>query len=47
VGLKIPGGAVDTLDALDGTQVTVERRSEVRVPALEQGPGFKVANPVE
>jgi uncharacterized protein YlxW (UPF0749 family) len=47
VGLKIPGGAVDTLDALDGTQVTVERRSEVQVPALEQGPGFKVANPVE
>jgi uncharacterized protein YlxW (UPF0749 family) len=47
VGLKIPGGAVDTLDALDGTQVGVERRSEVRVPALEHPPGFKVANPVK
>jgi uncharacterized protein YlxW (UPF0749 family) len=47
VGLKIPGGAVDTLDALEGTHVSVERRSEVRVPALERPPGFKVANPVK
>ncbi|HEX6380886.1 MAG TPA: DUF881 domain-containing protein, partial [Acidimicrobiia bacterium] len=43
VGLKIPGGAVDTLDALDGTKVTVERRSDVRVPALEDPPDFKSA----
>ena len=47
VGLKIPGGAVDTVDALDGTRVSVERRSEVRVPALERPPRFKVANPVK
>jgi uncharacterized protein YlxW (UPF0749 family) len=45
VGLRIPGGAVDTLDAQEGTKVTVERRSEVRVPALEQPPTFKAARP--
>ena len=47
VGLKIPGGAVDTLDALEGTKVGVERRSEVRVPALDRPPAFKVARPQE
>lgn len=47
VGLRIPGGAVDTLDALEDMEVTVERRSEVRVPALERPPSFKVANPVD
>ena len=47
VGLRIPGGAVDTLDALDGTKVGVERRSEVRVPALEHPPAFKAAHPLE
>jgi uncharacterized protein YlxW (UPF0749 family) len=47
VGLRIPGGAVDTLDALDGTKVTVERRSDVRVPALEHPPSFKAARPLE
>jgi uncharacterized protein YlxW (UPF0749 family) len=47
VGLKIPGGAIDTLDALDGTKVTVERRSEVRVPALERPPDFRSARPKE
>jgi uncharacterized protein YlxW (UPF0749 family) len=45
VGLKIPGGAIDTLDALDGTKVGVERRSDVRVPALEHPPDFKSAHP--
>ncbi|HYT39019.1 MAG TPA: DUF881 domain-containing protein, partial [Acidimicrobiia bacterium] len=47
VGLRIPGGAIDTLDALDGTKVSVERRSEVRVPALEHPPTFKAAHPLE
>jgi uncharacterized protein YlxW (UPF0749 family) len=47
VGLRIPGGAVDTLDALDGTKVTVERRSDVRVPALDHPPAFKAAHPLE
>jgi uncharacterized protein YlxW (UPF0749 family) len=45
VGLKIPGGAVDTLDALDGTKVVVERRSDVRVPALDHPPEFTSARP--
>ncbi len=47
VGLKIPGGAIDTLDALDGTKVHVERRSDVRVPALQRPPEFKSARPRE
>ena len=47
VGLRIPGGAVDTLDALDGTKVSVERRSDVRVPALDNPPTFKAAHPLE
>jgi uncharacterized protein YlxW (UPF0749 family) len=47
VGLRIPGGAVDTLDALKGTKITVERRSEVGVPALERPPTFKSARPQE
>jgi len=47
VGLKIPGGAVDTLDALEGTKVGIERRSDVRVPALEHPPAFKAARPLE
>jgi uncharacterized protein YlxW (UPF0749 family) len=45
VGLKIPGGAIDTLDALEGTKVGVERRSDVRVPALEHPPDFRSARP--
>ncbi|MDQ1499555.1 MAG: hypothetical protein QOD57_1025 [Actinomycetota bacterium] len=47
VGLRIPGGAVDTLDALDGTKVGVERRSDLRVPALDHPPAFKAAHPLE
>lgn len=45
VGLRIPGGAVDTLDALEGTRIGVERRSELRVPALEQPRRFVAARP--
>ena len=47
VGLRIPGGAIDTLDALDGTKVGVERRSDLRLPALEHPPTFKAAHPLE
>lgn len=47
VGLRIPGGAVDTLDALAGVRVGVERRGEVSVPALEEPPSFDVADPVK
>lgn len=47
VGLRIPGGAADTLGALQGVTVEVERRGEVLVPALEHPPSFTVATPVE
>lgn len=47
VGLRIPGGAADTLAALGGVAVEVERLSDVLVPALEEPPSFKVATPVE
>jgi uncharacterized protein YlxW (UPF0749 family) len=47
VGLKIPGGAIDTLDAFEDMKVSVERRSDVRVPALERPPTFKAARPRE
>lgn len=44
-GLQIPGGAVDVLSALEGVDVTVERRGEVRLPALESPPVFRFARP--
>jgi uncharacterized protein YlxW (UPF0749 family) len=47
VGLRIPGGAADTLAALAEVSVEVERRSDVLVPALEHPPSFKVATPVD
>lgn len=47
VGLRIPGGAVDTLDAVEGIAIEVDRRSEVAVPALDRSPTFKVAHPIE
>jgi uncharacterized protein YlxW (UPF0749 family) len=46
-GLKIPGGALDTLGALEGLEVTVDRRGEVRAPALDPPPSFKVAHPIQ
>lgn len=47
VGLKIPGGAADTLGALEGVEVGLERRNEVKVPALAHAPSFNVADPVD
>ena len=47
VGLKIPGGAADTLAALDGVSVEVERRSDVLVPALESPRPSKLPTPIE
>lgn len=44
-GLKIPGGAADTLGALAGVEVTIERQGEVRVPALDRPPSFDEARP--
>ena len=46
-GLNIPGGAVDSLSALDRVEVGVVRESDVVVPALDRTPSFRVARPVE
>lgn len=45
-GLEIPGGALDTLHALKGVDVTVQRLPKVDVPALAKAPAFRVARPV-
>lgn len=45
-GLKIPGGAVDTLTALRDVSVVVSRETELRLPALAAAPSFEVARPV-
>ena len=45
-GLKIPGGAVDSLSTIKGVQVDVSRRVEVRLPALARTPEFDAARPV-
>jgi uncharacterized protein YlxW (UPF0749 family) len=46
-GLRIPGGAIDELEALDRVDVAVVRQNDVSVPALARTPAFKVARPVE
>lgn len=45
-GLKIPGGAVDTVSALRGAAVDVARQARVDVPALAAPPSFRVGHPV-
>ena len=45
-GLKIPGGAVDTLSALRDVSVVVSRESSLVLPALVETPSFDVARPV-
>ena len=45
-GLKIPGGVLDTLDALRGVRAEVQRSAKLDVPALARAPSFKVARPV-
>lgn len=45
-GLKIPGGALDTLAALRGVSSDVQRETALVIPALAKAPGFKVAKPV-
>lgn len=45
-GLKIPGGAVDTLESLRDVSVTVQRAAALELPALTQAPSFRVARPV-
>ena len=45
-GLKIPGGVLDTLDALRGVRAEVQRSAKLDVPALARAPSFRVARPV-
>lgn len=45
-GLKIPGGVLDTLDALRGVRAEVQRSAKLDVPALDRPPAFRVARPV-
>ena len=45
-GLKIPGGALDTLGALKGVTAQVQRSPKVDLPALAKAPTFRVARPV-
>jgi uncharacterized protein YlxW (UPF0749 family) len=45
-GLKIPGGAVDSVTALKGVRVDVQKQAKVDLPALAQVPTFDVARPV-
>jgi uncharacterized protein YlxW (UPF0749 family) len=45
-GLEIPGGALDSLRALKGVEVTVLRVPKVDIPALAEAPTFRVARPV-
>lgn len=45
-GLKIPGGAVDSLTALRGVSVEIQRSAQVDIPALARPPTFNTARPV-
>lgn len=46
-GLRIPGGAADSVGALREARIAIERRAEVRVPALERLPVFQEAKPLK
>jgi len=45
-GLKIPGGALDTLSALAGVTAQVQRSPKVDIPALASPPTLRAARPV-
>ena len=45
-GLKIPGGALDTLSALPGVTAQVQRSPKVDIPALASPPTLRAARPV-
>jgi uncharacterized protein YlxW (UPF0749 family) len=45
-GLNIPGGAIDTLQALNGVTVDVRRQNVLDLPALGEPPSFSSARPV-
>jgi uncharacterized protein YlxW (UPF0749 family) len=45
-GLKIPGGALDTLQSLPGVQVDTARSAKLDLAALSRAPSFRTAQPV-
>lgn len=45
-GLKIPGGATDTLQALNDVRIELHRANALNLPALTQAPSFSSARPV-
>jgi uncharacterized protein YlxW (UPF0749 family) len=45
-GLNIPGGAIDSLQALNQVTVDTNRASTLTLPALSQPPSFSSARPV-
>ncbi|HEX7167236.1 MAG TPA: DUF881 domain-containing protein [Acidimicrobiales bacterium] len=45
-GLKIPGGAVDSITALKGVRVEVQKQAKVDLPALARPPELDAARPV-
>jgi uncharacterized protein YlxW (UPF0749 family) len=45
-GLKIPGGAIDTIDALDGATVQLTRSGSLTLAAVEEPLTFRAARPV-
>lgn len=45
-GLKIPGGALDTLAALKDVSVDLQRSTRLDLPALARSPAFRTARPV-
>ena len=45
-GLQIPGGAIDTISAVDGAKINVQRQATLTLPALAQLPSFRSARPV-
>ena len=45
-GLKIPGGVLDSLDALGAVRAEVQRSANLDVPPLATAPAFRVARPV-
>lgn len=45
-GLKIPGGAVDSVSTIKGVRIDVAKHARVDLPALDRPPQFDVARPV-
>lgn len=45
-GLRIPGGALDSLGAVRDATASIQREAKLDLPALASAPTFKVAHPV-